>query len=290
MVVKNRGEREADLSSNVTILETPVLEEALHALRHGLSHKRTVLIAGLCTVRYEGRARSILEEGGRLLIVKADGNVLIHRPTGLEPVNYLPSMGRQGPSESSYLGRTTQGCLFRTSVDGRKLTIKAVQRKTKEGLRIVFKDIYVMVLLGLVDEGRFSLYASEEDMQRAVLAHPSLIESGFRPITYEKPVPPGFIDVYGVDSQGRLVVVEIKRKPGNRAAVLQLAKYMEVIRGDRDEGVRGVLAAPSLAKGVQKLLATLNLEFKLLDPKRCAELLDRVRREEELDTYFHASS
>ena len=288
--MKNRGERDADLSSNVTILETPVLEEALHALRHGLSNKRTVLMAGLCTVRYEGRARSILEEGERLLIVKADGNVLIHRPTGLEPVNYLPSMGRQGPSEPPYKARQSQGCLFRTRVDGRKLTIKAVQRKTKEGLRIAFKDVYVMVLLGLVDDGRFSLYASEEDMQKAVLAHPSLIEEGFRPINYEKPVPPGFIDVYGVDAQGRLVVVEIKRNPGNRAAVLQLAKYMEVIRGDRDEGVRGVLAAPRITKGVQTLLATLNLEFKPLDPKRCAELLDRRRREDGLDTYLSSSS
>jgi RecB family endonuclease NucS len=278
------------LSSKVTILEKPILEEALNVLRHGLSNKRTVLIAGVCTVRYDGRARSILEEGERLLIVKADGNVLIHRPTGLEPVNYMPSTGRQGPYESTNKARQTRGCLFRTRVDGKKLTIKAVQRKTKESLSIVFKDIYILVILGLVDEGRFSLYASEEDMQRAVLAHPRLIEAGFRPITYEKPVPPGFIDVYGVDSQGRLVVVEIKRKPGNRAAVLQLAKYMEVIRGDRDEGVRGVLAAPSIAKGVQKLLATLNLEFKPLDPKQCAELLDRGRREDGLDAYFHSSS
>jgi RecB family endonuclease NucS len=127
-------------------------------------------------------------------------------------------------------------------------------------------------------------------MQRAVLAHPSLIEEGFRPITYEKRVTPGFIDVYGVDAQGRFVVVEIKRKTGSRAAALQLAKYLEVVRGDRDEGVRGVLAAPSLGRGVQKLLSTLNLEFKSLDPRRCAELLDRVRREEGLDAYFTSSN
>jgi len=39
--------------------------------------------------------------------------------------------------------------------------------------------------------------------------------------------------------------------------------------------VRGVLAAPLLARGVQRLLATLRLEFKALDPKRCAEILRR---------------
>ena len=183
-----------------------------------------------------------------------------------------------------------QGCLFETSVDGSNMILKAIQRKSRESLTIIFREVYAMTLLSLVDGGTFALHASEKDMQRAVLAHPHLIEEGFRPITYEKRVTPGFIDVYGVDAQGRFVVVEIKRKTGNKAAALQLAKYMKVIRGDRDEGVRGVLAAPSLGRGVQKLLSTLNLEFTPLDPRRCAELLDRVRRDEGLDAYFRSSS
>jgi RecB family endonuclease NucS len=276
--------------NEVTILKRPVPDEALKALRSGLSNQRTVVIAGVCNVRYKGRARSTLEDGERLVIVKADGNVLVHRPTGMEPVNYMSSTGKEGASELTRRTRTPSGCLFETSVDGSNVILKVVQRRSRESLTIIFREVYAMTLLNLVDTGTFALHASEKDMQRAVLAHPSLIEEGFRPITYEKRVTPGFIDVYGVDAQGRFVVVEIKRKTGSRAAALQLAKYLEVVRGDRDEGVRGVLAAPSLGRGVQKLLSTLNLEFKPLDPRRCAELLDRVRREEGLDAYFTSSN
>lgn len=276
--------------NEVTILKRPVPDEALKTLRSGLSNQRTVVIAGVCNVRYTGRARSTLEDGERLVIVKADGNVLVHRPTGMEPVNYMSSTGKEGASELTRRTRTPSGCLFETSVDGSNVILKVVQRRSRESLTIIFRDVYAMTLLNLVDTGTFALHASEKDMQRAVLAYPSLIEEGFRPITYEKRVTPGFIDVYGVDAQGRFVVVEIKRKTGSRAAALQLAKYLEVVRGDRDEGVRGVLAAPSLGRGVQKLLSTLNLEFKPLDPRRCAELLDRVRREEGLDAYFTSSN
>ena len=73
--------------NEVTILKQPVFDEALKALRSGLSNQRTVVIAGVCSVKYKGRARSTLEDGERLVIVKADGNVLVHRPTGMEPVN-----------------------------------------------------------------------------------------------------------------------------------------------------------------------------------------------------------
>jgi len=39
--------------------------------------------------------------------------------------------------------------------------------------------------------------------------------------------------------------------------------------------VRGLLVAPRLAKGAQKVLVTLGLDFKVLDPRRCAEILGR---------------
>jgi RecB family endonuclease NucS len=41
--------------------------------------------------------------------------------------------------------------------------------------------------------------------------------------------------------------------------------------------VRGVLVAPHLGKGVQRLLETLKLEYKALSPKRCAEILTRSK-------------
>jgi RecB family endonuclease NucS len=113
-------------------------------------------------------------------------------------------------------------------------------------------------------------------MHKAILVKPSLLEEGFKPISYEKKVEPGFVDVYGVDKDGRLVVVEVKRKTAGKEAVLQLAKYIDAIKSKADRELRGVLVAPSLGKDVQRLLVTLGLEFKALDPKKCAMVLKKA--------------
>jgi RecB family endonuclease NucS len=143
----------------------------------------------------------------------------------------------------------------------------------------------LVAALSLVDSGEFSLYASEEDMQRTVLAMPRLVEEGFKPISYEKHIEPGFVDVYGVDAEGRFVVVEIKRKTAGKEAALQLARYVKAIRGMVNREVRGILAAPNIAKGVQRLLASLGLDYKALDPKKCAEILQRSKTKK-LAEYF----
>jgi hypothetical protein len=83
------------------------------------------------------------------------------------------------------------------------------------------------------------------------------------------------VDVYGVDKAGRLVVVEVKRKTAGKEAVLQLARYIDAIRGKANRELRGVLVAPGLGKDVQRMLAVMGLEFKALDPKQCAEVLKR---------------
>ena len=95
----------------------------------------------------------------------------------------------------------------------------------------------------------------------------------------------GFVDVYGVDKDGNFVVVEIKRKTASNEAVLQLARYVEAIRSKVNRKVRGILVAPNIAKGVQRLLATLNLDFKALDPKKCAKTLKRSETRK-LETFF----
>jgi len=240
----------------VVSLENPNVKEATKLVRDAFSERKTLVIIGNCWVEYRGRASSKLEAGERIVMVKEDGSVLVHRPIGYEPVNWQPP-----------------GCIFQTHVSDNVLQIRAVRRKPVESVKLFFDRIYLVSVLNLVDSGEFSLYASEEDMQKAVLCEPSLIESDFKPISFEKKVEPGFIDVYGIDKDGKFVVVEIKRKTAGREAALQLAKYVESIRGIVNRPVRGVLAAPHMGKGVQKLLATLGLDFKPLDPKKCAETL-----------------
>jgi RecB family endonuclease NucS len=151
----------------------------------------------------------------------------------------------------------------------------AVRRQPSESVRVSFDRVYLLAALNLSDAGKFSLHASEEDMQKAVLLMPSLIEEGLKPISYEKKVEPGFVDVYCEDKAGKFVVVEIKRKTAGKEAALQLARYVDAVRGIVNKEVRGILAGPSLGKGVQRLLTTLGLEYKALDPRKCAEVLSK---------------
>ena len=242
----------------VVALENPDVRRAAEFIREALSERKALVIVGNCWVDYRGRASSKLESGERIVMIKGDGSVLVHRPVGYEPVNWQPA-----------------GCLFQTRVAGDVLHVRAVRRKPSESVRISFDRVYLLSAMRLVDEGEFSLYASEEDMQRAILLEPSILEPDLKPITYEKRVEPGFVDVYGIDGDGRLVVVEIKRKTAGREAALQLARYVDSVKAMVSREVRGVLVAPRLARGVQRLLETLGLEFKSLDPRKCAEILRR---------------
>jgi hypothetical protein len=250
------------------VYENPSLEEAVKAVRVAASGHKALVVVGSCWVEYQGRASSKLELGERILIMKEDGSVLVHRPKGYEPVNWQPP-----------------GSVFYTSSRKGILTIKAVRKKPNESIAAHFNHVYLVSVLSLVDKGEFSLYASEEDMQKAILLHPSIVEGGLKLITYEKKVKPGFIDVYSIDDKGRMVIIEIKRKTAGKEAALQLAKYVDSVKNMVNREVRGILVAPQLAKGVQKLLVTLGLDFRQLDPRKCAEII-RETETKKLEDFF----
>lgn len=253
---------------SLTALVNSNVAEAAKVVKEAISQRKTIIVIGNCWVHYLGRASSKLEPGERILIIKEDGALLVHRSVGYEPVNWQPS-----------------GCVFHVQTKDNVLEIHAVKQKPAESVKVFFDKIHMVFASHLVDYGEFSLYASEEDMQKAILLKPSLVEEEFKPISYEKKVEPGFVDVYGLDKNGNFIVVEIKRKTASSEAVLQLAKYVNAVKNRVNRKVRGILVAPSIAKGVQRLLATLELEFKALDPRKCAAIL-RKSETRKLDTFF----
>lgn len=253
---------------SLTVLVSPTVTEAEKTIGEAISQRKTLLVIGNCWVHYLGRARSKLEPGERILIIKEDGSLLVHRSVGYEPINWQPP-----------------GCVFHTQAEGDVLEIRAVRQKPSESVKVFFDRIRMVSALSLVDSGEFSLYASEEDMHKAILLKPSLLEEGFKPISYEKKVEPGFVDVYGVDKNGKLVVMEVKRRTAGKQAAFQLAKYIDAIKSKADRETRGILVAPNIAKDVQRLLATLGLEFKALDPRKCAEVLKKAETRK-LEAFF----
>jgi RecB family endonuclease NucS len=241
---------------NPIVLINPSLGEAAAIIERALSQRQTLVVAGKCRVIYSGRAKSILELGERLLIVKEDGSLLVHRPVGYEPVNWQPP-----------------GSVFHVQENQGEIEVHGIRQKPRENVRVTFAEIFMVSALSLSDSGEFFLHATEDDMHRAILLKPDLLEEGFKPISWEKHVEPGFVDIYGEDKSGKLVIVEVKRKTASKEAALQLAKYIEPIKSKINRELRGVLAAPSLGKDVQRLLVTLGLEYRMLDPKKCAEVL-----------------
>jgi len=254
--------------NKLSVLTEPSLMDAAVLIEKAFAQRRTLIVAGACRVHYVGRARSTLEPGERLLIIKSDGSLLVHRPVGYEPVNWQPA-----------------GSVFHVQVKDDELEVHGIRQKPRESVRVSFAKIYMVSALNLTDSGDFLLHASEDDMHRAILLKPGLLEEGFKPISWEKKVEPGFVDIYGEDKNGKLVIVEVKRKTASKEAALQLAKYVEPIKAKVNREVRAVLVAPSLAKDVQRLLVTLGLEFKALDPKTCAEVLKKSENSK-LERFF----
>jgi hypothetical protein len=255
--------------NKISVLTEPTLAEAATLIEKAFAQRRTLIVAGACEVNYAGRASSTLELGERILIIKSDGSLLVHRPVGYEPVNWQPA-----------------GSVFHVQVKDDELEVRGIRQRPRESVRVTFDRVYMVSALDLSDSGDFLLHASEDDMHRAILLKPELLEDGFKPISWEKKVEPGFVDIYGEDKNGKLVIVEVKRKTASKEAALQLAKYIEPIKAKVNREVRAVLVAPSLGKDVQRMLVTLGLEYKALDPKTCAAVLKKSENAK-LEAFFN---
>jgi len=237
------------------------LEEAAEKLREGIRSGSLVVLVGLMEVSYEGRASSSLGEGDRLLIIKQDGSVLVHRPTGYEPVNWQPP-----------------GSMIDVAVRGNELIIEARRLSPEEILRITVKNVYSLEAYRLEDSAEFAMYATEEEMKRAIILEPSLIEEGFKPIEDERKAGrAGFVDIFGVDSSGNIVVIEIKRRNATSEDVKQLVSYVREIEKELGRRPRMILVAPGVQRSASKMLAAHGVEFRCLSPKKCHEVLRRGR-------------
>jgi hypothetical protein len=248
----------SELDSKVISLISPQLTECRDLINEALTKQRLLILVGNCTVNYEGRAASKLSWGERVLIIKSDGSVLLHRRSGYEPVNWQPPK-----------------CQFRTSLeDGKLLRIIATRQKPKESLQLLFDDVGMIASLNLADKGEFAMHVTEEQMKQAIILDPSLVEHGLKLIAEERRMgDSGFTDIYAEDHDGRLVVIEIKRNAASREAALQLNRYIETLRKRVNRPVRGILAAPDVRSGTSTLLASLGYEFKPISPEKCFQTL-----------------
>jgi len=246
------------------VLISPSLEEARRELVIGLEARRLLVMVVSCTVEYSGRTGSHLGEGERLVIVKGDGCILVHRGRDYQPVNWQPS-----------------GCIIQAQASNGTLVLKAVRPSPLESLTLVVKDVQFLGTFLLQDDAEFILHASEEEMQRAIILQPDVIEPGFKILDFEKKVPPGFVDVYGVDSEGNTVVIEIKKDPAGFPVIKQLLEYLKYLQAPPGKKLRPMIVAPSIAKGAQSALAKSGIEFKQMTLQKAVEILQKYARSDQ---------
>ena len=235
----------------VTTLHRPAHRDALLALEEAFESGDLVTLFGRCTVEYDGRASSSLGPGDRLLVLKPDGSALVHTDEKRTPVNWQPP-----------------GCEHHASVRDGRLRIRSTRANPAETLDVRFERVEQVSAMAVDDEGEFDLRGSEEDLRQHLLDDPDLLEPGFEPRETERPTDAGPMDVFGVDGDGRAVVVELKRRRVGPSAAGQLKRYVEALERELgDEAVRGVLVAPSVTERTRELLDREGLEFVGIDPE-----------------------
>ncbi|WP_084177513.1 endonuclease NucS [Palaeococcus pacificus] len=230
--------------------ENPSVEEVVEILSEGLSNEAIITLFAHCSVFYDGRAKSELGAGDRVIMIKPDGTFLIHQKEKRVPVNWQPP-----------------GSIVSFQIEEGKIKLRSVRRKPKEILEVELLKVYLISYFQAEDYEALNLMGSEAEMADLILQNPSIIEEGFKALQKEKPIKHGIIDIYGVDRDGNIVVLELKRRRADLHAVSQLKRYVDALKEEHGS-VRGILVAPSLTSGAEKLLKDLGLEFKKLNPPK----------------------
>ena len=193
------------------------------------------LIVARCSVEYSGRLSARLPEALRLVMLKADGSVLVHADAGgYKPLNWMTPP---------------------TVVEEEDGLIVVRKLKGEDRLDITLHEVLSDVDHAMdEDAARLEKDGVERDLQELLADLPEHCGEGFRLVRREWPTDIGPVDLMCRDDEDGWVAVEIKRV-GTIDAVEQLSRYLERIRLDPAlSDCAGVLAA-QIVKPQARVLA-----------------------------------
>ena len=184
------------------------------------------LLVARCEVRYTGRLNAVLPEAVRLLILKADGSVLVHDDAGgYKPLNWMTAP---------------------TTVDDRGDVLVVRKPKTEDVLEIALIEVLSDVTHDMGESAALQKDGVERDLQEALAATPDALGEDLTLVKREWPTEVGPVDLMCRADDGEWVAVEIKRI-ATIEAVEQLTRYLGFIRADSAKHTcRGILAAQRL--------------------------------------------
>ena len=180
------------------------------------------LVIARCSVDYEGRLQAHLPLATRLLVVKADGSVLIHSDGGsYKPLNWMSppcAMAEVIPEEHEI-------------ANGVQSVWVVQHAKSDDRLRVLLHEVLhdsaheLGIEPGLVKDG------AEAHLQSLLAQHIATLGEGYTLVRREFMTAIGPVDILCRNASGAAVAVEIKRR-GDIDGVEQLTRYLELMNRD----------------------------------------------------------
>jgi len=207
-------------------------------------------------VDYQGRLLAHLPLATRLLLVKADGSVLIHSDGGsYKPLNWMSppcAMTEVAPENHEI-------------ADGVASVWVVQHAKSEDRLRVLLHEVLhdsdheLGVDPGLVKDG------VEAHLQRLLAEHIATLGPGYTLVRREYMTAIGPVDILCKDATGASVAVEIKRR-GDIDGVEQLTRYLELMNRDPHLApVAGVFAAQEIKPQARTLATDRGIRCVTLD-------------------------
>ena len=198
------------------------------------------VVVARCQVDYAGRLTAHLPLATRVIMVKADGSVLVHSDGGsYKPLNWMspPCILREGLADDGVVEWTVSAT---KSDDTLRIRIEEVLSDTTHDLGVD---------PGLQKDG------VEKHLQELLAEHTAALGEGMSLVRREYMTAIGPVDLLCRDAGGASVAVEIKRR-GEIDGVEQLSRYLELMNRDPNlRPVRGIFAAQEI-KPQARTLAT----------------------------------
>ena len=214
------------------------------------------LVIARCSVDYDGRLTAHLPLATRLLVVKADGSVLVHSDGGsYKPLNWMSppcTMVEVAPDE--------------VQTEGGAIAVWKVQHaKSEDRLTVLIHEVLhdsaheLGIDPGLVKDG------VEAHLQRLLAEHIHTLGDGWSLVRREFMTAIGPVDILARDALGTSIAVEIKRR-GDIDGVEQLTRYLELMNRDPHLApVTGVFAAQQIKPQARTLAEDRGIRCVVLD-------------------------
>ena len=213
------------------------------------------IVIARCSVDYSGRLTAHLPLAARLLIIKADGSVLVHSDGGsYKPLNWM-----------------SPPCTFKEldpSPDQADAGVKRVwhvcHQKTDDRLIVNLFDVIEDSSYDLGTDPGLVKDGVEAHLQELLAAQIELLGPGFTLIRREFPTAIGPVDIMARGPRGA-VAVEIKRR-GEINGVEQLTRYLDLLNRDPLYApVEGVFAAQEIKPQARVLAEDRGIRCLVLD-------------------------